>query len=1217
MTAPVGWIVQVDRSADVTTGPFDISYDQIQALGPRFTGFVNKLLEVEIARHGLAGNQLTITLNETAPDGGVDAALRGSPGTSWLLAGDTAYQFKRASQSAAACAVEFAKATYAHEIIKGGGNYVIALGGDGVPDQNLGDRHKEVLAKAVELKILTETDGERIKVYGADDLARWASEFPSLAVDRVLGSVNPGAVDYGRWRESRLHGHPYSPDPKRSQQIEDLRDELTQAGLIDIRLQGDSGFGKTRLAMEALDDGRFRSLVAYIPVASEIGGGLIESLIDRGRHVILVVDECPAARHQKYIERLNSNSAVKLLTIGDIGTSRSSSPAVRVEPLADDAMEALLAGFPSLSAEARRFVRTHSRGAPRDAIWLAQAVDRAPQAQAAELIARDDFTTFITDHLPDGADFFFAAVLALFERVGWDRDLRSQMELVAGFAGTTPEHLDTLILELTAHDLVRPQGRYRAIDPLPAAIYLAAAGWRQYGSRIVSELLPTLPSDMVLALFRRLGQLGQFEPATAVLPGLIAADGPFGDLLRIEDGDFGVLVTQLAIVLPDDVATHLSLLIESATLDELRGLAVSRRDLVWTLEKLVWHTRTFEVSADALLKLALAETETYANNATGTWLDLFGSTLPGTAALPDQRVAYLRQAAADPHPAVRLLVVQATGKGLRPHESITVSGEIQGGVLVEPRGSAKTWDDVGRYRRELLQVLNGLRSDEDIEVASAAAEALRNALHPLIDDPFAGTTLRDILLTFTGDDLRQLRVDLEHYIHLHRRSDIDQDERSTRFLAAAEPLQQQLPPVEGMDELDVLLRLRTFDLAEGELGRRITGAVNDLAAAERLGVLDRLSIEQPAAYELGRALAEAESHSAVVIGVLIGHFEANPNALVGYLQALVAGGNEAAYDVFLDSEAASGIDLRSKLNLAVTGPATSRARERVAQGIAGLPVRDAAAVMFSWGRHLDDEAKAALLVDWLGRVANQDDYNAAVDWVGITLLREHVASVLVEPIWDLLQLRSSYPSLGHQEWSWARLAGGMIEVHSMEVHSMEVLGLLLDLIENDMVMVHSGDEDAGLIRACLKHDPEPGWAELGRRLEHPDQWRLPMQVRGWIQFDVPVEVFKEWIGSSVERARIVASITDVGAAEPTDLGAFLLETFDDDQVRSSLRATFVSGSWVGSWSSRITGQIEQLTGWMTDRANNGPGVRGWAKGMVDNLRLERDEALEREEERGY
>ena len=131
-----------------------------------------------------------------------------------------------------------------------------------------------------------------------------------------------------------------------------------RSALVDIRLQGDSGIGKTRLAMEALDDERFRSLVAYINDATQIGGGLIESLIDRGRHVILVVDDCPAAHHVKLIERLDTNPSVKLITIGDVGTACSSGPALGIAALDDPAMDQLLrAGFPLLSNEARRFVR--------------------------------------------------------------------------------------------------------------------------------------------------------------------------------------------------------------------------------------------------------------------------------------------------------------------------------------------------------------------------------------------------------------------------------------------------------------------------------------------------------------------------------------------------------------------------------------------------------------------------------------------------------------------------------------------------------------------------------------------------------------------------------------------------------------------------------------------------------------------------------------------
>ena len=92
----------------MSPGPFDIDYTQIMALGPKFTRFVNKLLQNEIADHRIAGHSLTITHNEDARDGGVDAALRGSPGTDWLPPGDTAFQFKGTSFSASACANELA-----------------------------------------------------------------------------------------------------------------------------------------------------------------------------------------------------------------------------------------------------------------------------------------------------------------------------------------------------------------------------------------------------------------------------------------------------------------------------------------------------------------------------------------------------------------------------------------------------------------------------------------------------------------------------------------------------------------------------------------------------------------------------------------------------------------------------------------------------------------------------------------------------------------------------------------------------------------------------------------------------------------------------------------------------------------------------------------------------------------------------------------------------
>jgi len=263
------------------------------------------------------------------------------------------------------------------------------------------------------------------------------------------------------------------------------------------------------------------------------------------------------------------------------------------------------------------------------------------------------------------------------------------------------------------------------------------------------------------------------------------------------------MLTQLAIVLPDEVALHLSELIESASLDELHGQTRARRDLVWTLEKLVWHRRTFSTAAGSLLRLALAESETYANNATGTWVDLFGTMLPGTAATPGQRIDHLRKVASDIDPEVRMLAIKGAAQALDTQEMIAVSGELQGGVLVEPRGRPATYGEAGEYRRAAISLLDQLRQDEKPEVARSAEETLIQALHPLIADQFAGDFLADVLSGFSGGALQRLRTEIEHLLSLFER--VKPEER--RVVDRLEALLGRLPAPTKLEELQVLVKI--------------------------------------------------------------------------------------------------------------------------------------------------------------------------------------------------------------------------------------------------------------------------------------------------------------------------------------------------------------------------------------------------------------------------
>ena len=92
-------------------------------------------------------------------------------------------------------------------------------------------------------------------------------------------------------------------------------------------------------------------------------------------------------------------------------------------------------------------------------------------------------------------------------------------------------------------------------------------------------------------------------------------------------------------------------------LAEVRGDV--RRHLVWALEKIAFDPDGFEEGADLLLRLAVAENETYGNNATGQFGSLFPVVLGNTAADGPARLMLLSDAARSDDPVQRKIVVEA------------------------------------------------------------------------------------------------------------------------------------------------------------------------------------------------------------------------------------------------------------------------------------------------------------------------------------------------------------------------------------------------------------------------------------------------------------------------------------------------------------------------------------------------------------------------------
>lgn len=600
-------------------------------------------------------------------------------------------------------------------------------------DRKIRDRRAALVEKATELGI--PNADQRIEVLDANSLARWIEEHPTLAVSPLLGGIDTVATNFAGWAASNRHNTKWVSAASRDDLRTEIATIITGQSQLDLHIEGPSGLGKTRAVLEAFRGTPFESVVLYVNAADDLDPSLIPRLLNHRRAGVVVVDECGAKRHENLAGLLPTGSPVRLISIGEPDTYRTQHPSISLAPLKDEAIDKILAeNQPSLWPEARRVIVQASAGNVRWALLLASGVLREAGVSAAELITIDNIRAYITRTLPEGRDFLACSVLALFTRIGYDRELSAELAVVAETLGFSVAELRAAARSLAERGLLTKQGRYRSVAPYPLAVYLASVAWEEFGDTIVRDLLPALDVTMAERLLARAADLGSHDLAQHAVERILGPDGPFASFERIAERDNSKLLVQLVIIAADAASEHLAALIGAASEDELRQQGSRlRRDLVWALEKLAWHTRTFEQAADSLLQLALAETESWSNNATGTWINLFGLRLPATAARPATRASYLASHAHGASAAERQLVVQACSRVFSPHEFVMVSPEVQGGVVVEPRGGPTTYGELWEHMSAAIVILRGLVDDEDATVASAALAALVQAIHPLLE----------------------------------------------------------------------------------------------------------------------------------------------------------------------------------------------------------------------------------------------------------------------------------------------------------------------------------------------------------------------------------------------------------------------------------------------------------------------------------------------------
>jgi hypothetical protein len=116
-------------------------------------------------------------------------------------------------------------------------------------------------------------------------------------------------------------------------------------------------------------------------------------------------------------------------------------------------------------------------------------------------------------------------------------------------------------------------------------------------------------------------------------------NGPLASLDGIEREGATEILSALAEIDAEAVVNLLERALGSLNVDQLKKVnGDARRHIVWALEKIAFLEATFEKAALLLLSLAAAENESWGNNATGQFKNLFPVFLADTVVGPSLRL---------------------------------------------------------------------------------------------------------------------------------------------------------------------------------------------------------------------------------------------------------------------------------------------------------------------------------------------------------------------------------------------------------------------------------------------------------------------------------------------------------------------------------------------------------------------------------------------------
>ena len=741
------------------TGPFAVSGEHIAVLTERMLAeLLRRLLSAEAQEHGIPASAVQVSSRIHTPDGGEDGRIEwtGPPSRTPFLPGRLCtFQLKTGKIGPAAASSEILTRngevkSIVRSVVEAGGHYIMLCANPYVQQEI--EARKARIRDAIRGVGLAVGDSQ-IYFLDADQIAGWVTRHAAVAT-WVRERTQPGLVgpfrSWSHWAGRSDHDDsPWIDDERLVALRGDLCKSLTEPRNV-VRVVGLAGVGKTRLVLEALgptdDDDlpqhSLSTLVLYA-VESEVGAEClnetVQSLVDAGNRVIVVVDDCAPETHRSLSNMvLRQSSCLSLVTIDhEDATGTHDQKTIQVAEAPRAVTEAIIDRMPLQNHEDKGRLARFCEGFPKIAIRVGHAwVRSVPMARATD---DDLINAFVLGRRPlDSAALLKSAeLLATFGLVYREPSAASQLGEIAKLGRNLKEADFRYAVEgLRRRGIVRSRGRAIVLQPRTIAAGLAERQWQKWSPAewdtvLVGDASPNLRVSAAV----QLALLNTTDTALRVTKHVCRPDGPLDGFEQLSRTRHAEVLRILAGIEPAIVAERIERSLDDVP--DLRRIAGDlRRQLVWALESIAFDAKTFKQGASLLLRLATAENESISNNATGVFKALFPVFLGGTAADGDTRLSLLEEVKDTSDAAKCVVMVEALTAGTETEYFMRFVGAEAPGS----RPALESWRPVTEHAAFTYIsdcVARLIRySERTDEVGTVGRDRLAERLRPLVSCGF-------------------------------------------------------------------------------------------------------------------------------------------------------------------------------------------------------------------------------------------------------------------------------------------------------------------------------------------------------------------------------------------------------------------------------------------------------------------------------------------------